>query len=105
MVDASVVTETGGWWRARYGSADRSMYSRSFWIRFFLQRTVRYQPRQGLVIDARVTSVSHIGLLDAPWGPAISSLMRPRSFPRAVTRARWFKSQRKGTSPLFLHTL
>ena len=23
----------------------------------------------------------------------------------AVTRARWFKSQRKGTSPLFLHTL
>ena len=45
------------------------------------------------------------GLLDAPWGPAISSLMRRRSFPRAVTRARWFKSQRKGTSPLFLHTL
>ena len=38
-------------------------------------------------------------------GPAISSLMRRRSFPRAVTRARWFKSQRKGTSPLFLHTL
>ena len=36
MVDASVVTETGGWWRARYGSADRSMYSRSFWIKFFL---------------------------------------------------------------------
>ena len=31
---------------------------------------------------------------------------RPRaSPPRAVTRARWFKSQRKGTSPLFLHTL
>ena len=47
------------------------------------------------------SSVSHIGLLDAPWGPAISSLMRQRSFPRA----RWFKSQRKGTSPLFLHTL
>ena len=44
MVDASVVTETGGWWRARYGSADRSMYSMSFWIKFFLQRTVRYQP-------------------------------------------------------------
>ena len=44
------------------------------------------------------------GLLDAPWGPAMSSLMRRRSFPRAVTRARWFKSQRKGTSPLFLHT-
>ena len=51
------------------------------------------------------SSVSHIGLLDAPWGPAISSLMRRRSFPRAVTRARCFKSQRKGTSPLFLHTL
>ena len=47
----------------------------------------------------------HIGLLDAPWGPAISSLMRRRSFPRAVTRARWLKSQRKGASPLFLHTL
>ena len=29
------------------------------------------------------------------------SLMRRRSFPPAVTRARWFKSQRKGTSPLF----
>ena len=56
MVDASVVTEPGGWWRARYGSADRSMYSRSFWIKLFLQRTVRYQPRQGLVIDARVMS-------------------------------------------------
>ena len=40
------------------------------------------------------------GLLDAPWGPAMSSLMRRCSFPRAVTRARWFKSQRKGTSPL-----
>ena len=54
---------------------------------------------------ARLSAAAKPGLLDAPWGPAISSLMRRRSFPRAVTRARWFKSQRKGTLPLFLHTL
>ena len=34
--------------------------------------------------------------------PRYPLLTRRRSFPRAVTRARWFKSQRKGTSPLFL---
>ena len=46
------------------------------------------------------------GPLDAPWGPAIASLMRRRCFPRAVTRARWFEiSAQRYVASLFTHPL
>ena len=70
-------------------------------------REVVYVWADGIYVKAGLErdKAALLVVLGAPWGPAISSLMRRRSFPRAVTRARWFKSQRKGTSPLFLHTL
>ena len=51
------------------------------------------------------SSVSHIGLLDAPWGPAISSLMRRRSFPRTVTGLAGLNLSAKVRRSLFTHPL